>query len=309
MKEKIVTFLTIVIGIVVLSAGGIFLAVIFGILEPDPEIRLEADARKMQRIEEEWAVEKSVSDEVTAMIFYAEDKSDHTVSVYVKRNPLFGPFGYNFWTGGDIPGNPDNIFQYKIEGFSDTAFISMNGRKVSKASINYNGKTIEEIPIDSEKPFAMIARAGEGNHISFVDSDGIGVPLKMRTYSVNEPYEYPVLLGTEEWIALETKEKRYEAVQIPEDILHSMSTKALVETVVRCPIYVGLGAYNVPEIGFSYMRESFNGLEELCLREDAKYELEKYALKIKDDESMRSYYQRAEEILKYGDLVEYVYDL
>jgi hypothetical protein len=45
-------------------------------------------------------------------------------------------------------------------------------------------------------------------------------------------YDYPIRPGAEEWKALYSFNDMLEACQIPENVLESMSTSALVETVL-----------------------------------------------------------------------------
>jgi len=42
-------------------------------------------------------------------------------------------------------------------------------------------------------------------------------------YTIDTPYEYPILPGTQEWIDLGDTLTRRKACQIPEDILHNMT--------------------------------------------------------------------------------------
>ena len=46
-------------------------------------------------------------------------------------------------------------------------------------------------------------------------------------YTIDEPYEYPVVPGTEEWVALDTFEEKLELSQIPDEILQEMTTELL----------------------------------------------------------------------------------
>lgn len=66
-----------------------------------------------------------------------------------------------------------------------------------------------------------------------------------------------------EWSKLKTLEDKLEVCQIPNDILQSMSTKALVETVSNFPLSVNLYAYDTLELGYKMLKDDFNGLAEL----------------------------------------------
>jgi hypothetical protein len=98
------------------------------------------------------------------------------------------------------------------------------------------------------------------------------------TYN-NAPYDYPVRPGTDEWGTLGSS-GRYEACQIPEDILKKMSTKSLVETVLDYPLLIIYRAHNDMQMGFDILVEKFNGLRELYTRKDCGTEVLKVFLGI-----------------------------
>ena len=82
-------------------------------------------------------------------------------------------------------------------------------------------------------------------------------------------YDYPVKPGTNEWKAFGSHEEMLKACQIPEGLLHRMSTTTLVETVLNYPLLGDWLAYNTFEIGIESVRKQFNGLSELLSRDDA----------------------------------------
>ena len=87
--------------------------------------------------------------------------------------------------------------------------------------------------------------------------------------TVSDAYDYPVKPGTDAWKALGSHVEMLKACQIPETKLHSMSTEALVETVLNYPLFNDVLAYNSPQQGFDTMASQFNGIPELLNREDA----------------------------------------
>jgi len=87
--------------------------------------------------------------------------------------------------------------------------------------------------------------------------------------STSDVYDYPIKPGTNEWKALGSHEEMLRACQIPEGLLHGMSTAALVETVLSYPLIGDWLFYNTPEMGIERVREQFNGLSELLSRNDA----------------------------------------
>lgn len=87
--------------------------------------------------------------------------------------------------------------------------------------------------------------------------------------SASGAYDYPIKPGTDEWKAFGSHEEMLKACQIPEELLHRMSTAALVETVLNYPLSVDLWAYDSYELGIKHVSEQFNGLSELLSRNDA----------------------------------------
>lgn len=83
---------------------------------------------------------------------------------------------------------------------------------------------------------------------------------------ISEPYEYPVIPGMEEWEHLGTHEKRVEVCQIPEDILKSMTTEALILSIMEYPLAVDFYAYDTAADGYRVLREQFSAIKELEIR-------------------------------------------
>lgn len=104
------------------------------------------------------------------------------------------------------------------------------------------------------------------------------VKLVQHNYSmaITTPYTYPVVPGTEAWRQLDGHVEMLEACQIPEDILESLTTQALVETVLNYPLLIDMLAYNTTEAGYEAVYRNFNGLQELQERKDAIVCLEAY---------------------------------
>lgn len=127
--------------------------------------KLEEDARESQRINEDWLVSESVSDEIAVMVFYPESLDDHVFSIYAKNDGL--SYGYFFKSGGSL---------YTDEGvarfdFNNTAaYYSVNKIGVSRIEVVYPDKT-DTIEIDSEKPFAFALPEGAAD-ARFLDLSG-----------------------------------------------------------------------------------------------------------------------------------------
>lgn len=71
------------------------------------------------------------------------------------------------------------------------------------------------------------------------------------------------------WQYLETNDERWAALQIPEDMLSTMSTEDLVEACMNYPLALDCFAFNDVQYGISEVISRFNGFAELKQREDA----------------------------------------
>ena len=80
-------------------------------------------------------------------------------------------------------------------------------------------------------------------------------------------YRYPVLPEMSTW-PYGNHQKMVEVSQIPEDILHNMTTKELLDTVLCYPLMSDFYAYDDINIGYEMVKKQFNALNELSKRED-----------------------------------------
>ena len=98
-------------------------------------------------------------------------------------------------------------------------------------------------------------------------------PQEEIIYDRELPWDYPIKPGTDEWKELLLGERGVfeAALQIPEEILASLTTEDLMALIILNPYIVsfflisGNGSY---EIGLDYGFSSFNGIRELFQRED-----------------------------------------
>lgn len=86
-------------------------------------------------------------------------------------------------------------------------------------------------------------------------------------------YDFPIRPGTEEWKSLVTERERFEAMQIPENLLKTMSTYDLIITCMNYPAMGYYTAFNNPQDGMDLVIRNFNGLQELMSRREAPTEL------------------------------------
>jgi hypothetical protein len=90
-----------------------------------------------------------------------------------------------------------------------------------------------------------------------------------KAQQIDEPFTFPVRPGTKEWSNLKTEKDRFDAMQVPEDILSRMSSSALVTTCLNFPAFGYMFAYDNIETGLTLLKTKFNGLQELETRDDA----------------------------------------
>jgi hypothetical protein len=87
---------------------------------------------------------------------------------------------------------------------------------------------------------------------------------------INEPFNFPVKPGSKEWSNLRTEKDRFNALQIPDEILTKMSTSSLVVACMNFPAFGHFSAYKNIQTGFEILSTKFNGLTELLKRNDAE---------------------------------------
>lgn len=85
-------------------------------------------------------------------------------------------------------------------------------------------------------------------------------------------WDFPVKPGMEEWKRMSYQEAVI-ALQIPEDILSSLSTEDLTEICLRYPFLFEIKIYKTFEMGLDTLFKRFNGVRELFNRDDVSKEL------------------------------------
>ena len=88
-------------------------------------------------------------------------------------------------------------------------------------------------------------------------------------YTVDTAYEYPIVPGTPEWNELDSLDEKIAVCHVDDRLLASMTTPALLETVLNYPLLINMYAYSYPEMGIDAISQYFNGLNLLFEREDA----------------------------------------
>jgi len=81
-------------------------------------------------------------------------------------------------------------------------------------------------------------------------------------------YDYPIKPGTEEWKSIPDYRERVKRCQIPDEILHSISTYDLVETCINYPFFGEMRFFDSMPDGFEIAAKNFNGFQELIKRQE-----------------------------------------
>ena len=99
--------------------------------------------------------------------------------------------------------------------------------------------------------------------------------------SNNDEYIYPISHGhSRNMEDIYLHAEKFEALQIPVDILSSISTEGLVETCISYPLYPEFIYFDSLYNGIISLENNFNGLKELYQRKDAAMELVQFYLGI-----------------------------
>ena len=85
----------------------------------------------------------------------------------------------------------------------------------------------------------------------------------------NDAYDFPVYEKTEPLEYVEI----LNFLQVPESVLKTMSTEGLIETCINYPRFGDMMLYDSFQQGFDKVRNNFNGLNELYIRDDAPAKL------------------------------------
>lgn len=116
---------------------------------------------------------------------------------------------------------------------------------------------------------------------------------------INNPYNFPIKPGMQEWKELKTHDDMLAVLQIPENILNNMTAEALVETCLNYPLFLDIWAFHSYQQGIDKAISNFNGFQKLLLRKDVGNELLKRYQKINMDdlEKKKTYNQKGDFVM------------
>ena len=99
--------------------------------------------------------------------------------------------------------------------------------------------------------------------------EGLGTKGEEITVQTNERYVFPAEKDFKAWVDIVTLEDRLAACEVPENLLHSMTTDALVRTVLNYPLFFIYSAYDNPLDAVDIIVKSSRLHRELFTRSDA----------------------------------------
>lgn len=112
---------------------------------------------------------------------------------------------------------------------------------------------------------------------TFVSGNDGHVMSTKADYATDSPYEFPIRIGQPAWKNFKSGQEMLLGCQMPSDLVHKMTTKALCETCLEYPLAFDYIYANDEKTAVPFFIENFNGLNELSKREDFfNYLLESY---------------------------------
>lgn len=117
--------------------------------------------------------------------------------------------------------------------------------------------------------------------------------------TIDTPYIYPVLPGTEQWQSL-SMDERIASCHVEEKIVKNMTTEAVLITTLKYPFIVNIFAHGEVGEGIDAVKGYCTPLAELLNRDDALQVISSYLNETADTESV--------EYLIAADLREYIQD-
>lgn len=124
----------------------------------------------------------------------------------------------------------------------------------------------ESIELNYERYSLSIGETRSVDYQTTLDSDEC-----MGIVRPTDSYAYPYLPGTDAWKELNNQglQAVYDACKIPEDILKTLSTEAVIQAFFDFPFISEIYAYNSMLEGFNSMTNKNSAYAELLKREDA----------------------------------------
>lgn len=140
-----------------------------------PVEQIEVNARKFHNIESNWQVVKDTNSNISAMIFFSEEKKDFSYSIYVYHNGFLK--GYAPRIGGKIDEIRNSCAKFVFNEIDSVAFLSMNEQKIYKVEID-DGDNVTTVSLNASKPFALVFSSNVGNITFYNENEEIIIPIQ-----------------------------------------------------------------------------------------------------------------------------------
>lgn len=140
-----------------------------------PVEQIEVDARKFHNIETDWQVVKDTNSNISAMIFFSEEKKDFSYSIYVYHNGFLK--GYAPRIGGKIDEIRNACTKFVFNEIDSIAYLSMNAQKICKVEID-DGDNVTTVSLNASEPFALVFSSNVGNVTFYNENEEIITPIQ-----------------------------------------------------------------------------------------------------------------------------------
>lgn len=166
--------------IAIAALAMLVVAIVFWVVNSNmmiSESKIEQDARKFHSIDSDWSLVQYTVNNISAMLFYPDDMTEHIYSIYVKHPQSFT--GYSLRASGTISEIRQDIVRFYLSEYESYVFMSMNTKKVCKITVD-DGDNADITLLDENKPFVVIISANAGN-IFFYDTSGKSINFIQRS--------------------------------------------------------------------------------------------------------------------------------
>lgn len=97
-----------------------------------------------------------------------------------------------------------------------------------------------------------------------------------KPHQISEPYEYPVVPGTDAWKSLKSHDEMVKACDVPDNIQKCMTTEALFETIMTYPLLHDMLCYSNLNQGYEMVKSNCSMFDEFFSRPDAESVINAY---------------------------------
>lgn len=91
----------------------------------------------------------------------------------------------------------------------------------------------------------------------------------LNLYAQKSTWDYPIKPGTEKWKSYQNTPDIVKDLQMPDEVLKTISTEELLNVCLNYPFFSTYTASNNPFEGMNKILDSFNGFDEFFNRDDA----------------------------------------